>query len=66
MNVNSMTIPCPFCGVSNNAPHETQEACIAALQNEIARIRAMAERVRPFQDGPEQPRTDLRERADPD
>lgn len=30
---------CPFCGVVSDAPHETQEACIDALQAEIARTR---------------------------
>jgi hypothetical protein len=38
---------CPFCGASTNLPHESQEACIAALQEEIARTRKIVERVRP-------------------
>jgi hypothetical protein len=42
---------CPFCGVAAEAPHETQEACIAALNVEIARMRELIERVHPV-DGP--------------
>jgi len=38
---------CPFCGASTDLPHESQEACIAALQEEIARTRQIVERVRP-------------------
>jgi hypothetical protein len=30
---------CPFCGVSAQVPHETQEACIGALHEEITRLR---------------------------
>lgn len=30
---------CPFCGVATEVAHETQEGCIAALQEEIARVR---------------------------
>jgi hypothetical protein len=37
---------CPFCGAVTDLPHESQEACIAALQDEIARTREMVERVR--------------------
>jgi hypothetical protein len=36
---------CPFCGVATNVPHETQELCIRALQEEIARMRAVLEHV---------------------
>lgn len=36
---------CPFCGVPTKAPHENQEGCIEALQAEIARVRAVLERV---------------------
>jgi len=38
---------CPFCGASTDLPHESQEACIAALQEEIARTRQIVERIRP-------------------
>jgi hypothetical protein len=38
-------VECPFCGVAGDAPHERQEACINALQSEIARTRAILERV---------------------
>ena len=36
---------CPFCGVVAEAPHETQEVCIEALHAEIARVRAVLDRV---------------------
>ena len=38
---------CPFCGVDTDAPHESQEACIGALNGEIQRVRALLERLRP-------------------
>jgi hypothetical protein len=41
---------CPFCGASTGLPHESQEACIAALQHEIARTREIVERVKPHAD----------------
>jgi hypothetical protein len=37
---------CPFCGVTTDVPHETQEGCIEALQHEIARMRGILEHVR--------------------
>ena len=44
-----MLMSCPFCGTGANLPHETQEACIAALHSEISRIRHVVERLRtPF------------------
>jgi hypothetical protein len=36
---------CPFCGVGTDLPHETQEACIAALQVESARMRQVVDRL---------------------
>ena len=39
-------IVCPFCGVTTDVPHETQEGCIAALHTEIARMRELLEYVR--------------------
>jgi hypothetical protein len=39
-------IVCPFCGVTTDVPHETQEGCIAALHAEIARMREILEYVR--------------------
>ena len=42
-----MATSCPFCGASTDLPHESQEACIAALQREIARTREIVERVKP-------------------
>ncbi len=36
---------CPFCGVVSDAPHETQQACIEALQSEIARTRQVLRNV---------------------
>ena len=40
-----MMASCPFCGVGTDLPHETQEACIAALQVEIARMRQVVDRL---------------------
>jgi hypothetical protein len=37
---------CPFCGLGTGLPHETQEACIAALNEEIARMRLVVSRLR--------------------
>ncbi len=45
-----MVISCPFCGASTGLPHESQEACIAALQEEIALTREFVERTRPTPD----------------
>jgi len=36
---------CPFCGTGTDLPHETQEACIAALHSEISRIRQVVGRL---------------------
>ena len=41
-----MVTACPFCGARTALPHESQEACIVALQEEIARTREIVERVR--------------------
>lgn len=41
-----MAESCPFCGASTDLPHDSQEACIAALQQEIARTREIVERVK--------------------
>lgn len=30
---------CPFCGLVSEIPHDTQEACIQALQSEIKHMR---------------------------
>ena len=40
-----MVTSCPFCGVGTDLPHETQEACIAALQAEVARMRQVVNRL---------------------
>ena len=53
-----MTTPCPFCGVPSHLPHETQEACIAALHQEIARMREVVERVRSLPGHPPPPKED--------
>jgi hypothetical protein len=37
---------CPYCGVSTDVAHETQEACIAALRAEISRVREILNHVR--------------------
>ena len=39
---------CPFCGVSTLVPHETQQGCIDALQDEIARVRGILNHLRPL------------------
>jgi hypothetical protein len=39
------SVICPFCGVVGEAPHETQEACIEALQAEIAHTRRVLDKV---------------------
>lgn len=39
------TAICPFCGVVSDARHETQQACIDALQSEIVHTRDILERV---------------------
>ena len=38
-----MLMSCPFCGTGTDLPHDTQEACIAALHSEISRIRRVVE-----------------------
>lgn len=37
---------CRFCGVSAHLPHETQEACIAALHEELTRLREILHSMR--------------------
>ena len=36
---------CPLCSVATTKPHESHEDCIGALQEEIARVRAVLEHV---------------------
>jgi hypothetical protein len=36
---------CPFCGVVTETPHESQQGCLAALAEEIARLRAVLDHV---------------------
>jgi hypothetical protein len=38
---------CPFCGVATKVPHETQEGCIAALHEEIGRMRGILAHLKP-------------------
>ncbi len=38
-------IICPFCGMATEVPHDTQEACIHALQQEIQRTRKVLQQV---------------------
>lgn len=38
---------CPFCGVITIVPHESEEACIEALNGEINRVRTLLHQVRP-------------------
>jgi hypothetical protein len=46
---------CVFCGLEtgNLAGHETQEACLAALQQEIVTLRKVLSMARPPGDTPE-------------
>jgi hypothetical protein len=44
--MNTVVTGCPFCGASTGLPHESQEACIAALQEEIAQTRKIVQRVK--------------------
>ena len=39
---------CPFCGVVTEVPHETQDACIDALNAEIGRLRSLLHRLEPL------------------
>lgn len=39
--------PCPFCGLLTGVPHETQQGCIDALTQEIARVRELLESIQP-------------------
>ena len=36
---------CPFCGVVSESAHDSQEACIRALQSEIERTRQVLTQV---------------------
>jgi hypothetical protein len=38
---------CPFCGVVTESPHENQAGCLAALAEEIARLRSVLEHSAP-------------------
>lgn len=38
---------CPFCGLSSDVSHESQEGCIAALNAEISRMRDILKRLKP-------------------
>jgi hypothetical protein len=41
-----MSGTCPFCGMASQTPHETQAACIAALQSEIGRTKDVLVRLK--------------------
>lgn len=49
-----MTV-CPFCGLATESPHETQAACVEALQEEVTRVRKIVEQVERLKD--EEPAT---------
>lgn len=38
---------CPFCGIMTETPHENQLGCLAALAEEIARLRSVLEHSAP-------------------
>lgn len=46
MNDRLQMMACPFCGVTTEVPHETQQGCIEALHKEISRMRELLEHVR--------------------
>ena len=37
---------CPFCGIVADEPHQSEEACIAALHAEIDRVREVVDCMR--------------------
>jgi hypothetical protein len=39
-------IVCSFCGLAAESPHETQAACIEALQTEISRVRQVVDKLK--------------------
>ena len=41
---------CPFCGLATESAHETQSACIEALQTEISRVRQIVDKVKEDQE----------------
>jgi hypothetical protein len=45
-------MPCPFCGIVTEVPHETQEGCIDALHREIARVREILDHSTPLRSEP--------------
>jgi hypothetical protein len=54
-------IVCRFCGLASDVPHETQAACIEALQAEISRVRKIVGK----SPGDEQPAATPKLRAEP-
>jgi|tagenome__1003787_1003787.scaffolds.fasta_scaffold17294266_1 hypothetical protein len=42
---------CPFCGVVSDVPHETQDACIEALNAEIGRVRTLLQHTTSYKPG---------------
>jgi hypothetical protein len=56
---------CPYCGVSTDVAHETQEACIDALRAEIRRVRDVLNHVRSAAVPGPVDREETEEQADP-
>jgi hypothetical protein len=51
-------IVCPFCGLATESAHETQGACVEALQAEVSRVREIVEKVEKLDSWPDDaPRT---------
>jgi hypothetical protein len=51
-------IVCPFCGLATESAHETQGACVEALQAEVSRVREIVAKVEKLDNLPEDaPRT---------
>ena len=44
--LSSPNMECPFCGIVTGEPHQSEEACIAALHSEIDRVRVVVDCLR--------------------
>ena len=49
---------CPFCGIVTDVPHESQGACIDALNAEIGRVRSLLNREPPRDTGADSEESD--------
>jgi len=60
-HLNMQVTTCPFCGVVTDVPHNTQEGCIEALQDEVVRMRRLLEQVKPTGACPAPPEAETEE-----